>query len=241
MKSTECVRWSWRWLEAYTVLILIIVTKVIINETATTWHGWRVNPADPQYDQKLRSDLIPSWANTLLVLLGPAVLMPLVLLATTLWYRRPPTWTVVLLDVHNAWLGLLASWATSGLVVASAKRALGQPRPSFNAEPVSEARRSFPSGHASSAAAGFVFLAWYVAGHWNVVQASRPVSWLKMAVLGILLFVPLIVAATRVRDYSHFPVDIVAGLLVGSVVATCTYRSVFRWPGDKLAWQPLCY
>jgi len=67
-----------------------------------------------------------------------------------------------------------------------------------------DARRSFPSGHTSSAFALSVFLAnLYPRGRWG------------------FYLIAACCAVTRVLDARHFPTDIYAGAILGTVVARC--------------------
>jgi len=236
--------WSIGWAtNIYIPLLLLLAAKLLIAFFAGNWNDWadNVTPGNPQYDYPDRDDTIPSWANMILSIAGPAVLAPLIMWIAIIVHQRIVTWFFLLMDIHNAWIGILGSWFLTDVITKSLKLALGQPRPHFNTTGGIE---SFPSGHAALAAMGFVFIAWYFMGkfksYYNKTD-KRPTSWWTIAVVLIFLAVPLIVGATRIRDFAHFPVDVFAGIVIGAVSATIVYRTLFRWPWEKMSWIPLMY
>lgn len=236
-------KWSPWWIVHYYIpLMLIIVGKTVVDRVAKKWGGYLVEPGDPTYNKPDIPAFIPSWANAVLSISGPALLVLLGHLSWVLAYRRSTTLSFAVLDIHNAWLGLVASWMLSGMVTSGLKHALGLPRSTFGA---SGERGSFPSAHTTLSAMGFVFLFWYVAGKWNVYANApddrRPTSWWKVIVLGLLLAVPITVGATRVRDFSHFPIDVVTGFWIGATTSTMIYRTLYRWPWESRGWEPLYY
>ena len=244
------IRWTTEWLYDYAVLVALVVARVVVSQTAGTWLGWTVTPGDPTYNKPQVGDLIPSWGNALLSIEGPALLMPLVLIAmiATIRRREAVYAPLFVMDVHNAWLGLLTAYLSTSCVTAALKAALGQPKPSFFAAIAAgggdDARHSFPSGHASVAAMGYTYLAWYVAGHcgvWRPRGTGQPTPLVWFLVIGAIVAAPIIVAVTRVRDYSHFPLDATVGLLIGGVISSFTYRFHWRWPWQAGADLPLTY
>jgi PAP2 superfamily len=114
-------------------------------------------------------------------------------------------------------------WA-AGIVTPLLKRAFGRARPvqnegSHSFHPLSAHFESFPSGHATNAFA----MATAVAGHYD--------GWI---VPTIVYTIASGVAVSRVNDHVHFASDVVAGALIGHVVAK---GIVARHSGKKLAWQ----
>ena len=106
----------------------------------------------------------------------------------------------------------LCVWA-SDLLATILKVAVDRPRP-FSVVP--EADRllggtigsSFPSGHATTSAAGAVALALLV---------GRALPWLVTAGLGVLAAA---IAFSRVYVGVHYPLDVLAGAALGAAVAT---------------------
>lgn len=116
-------------------------------------------------------------------------------------------------------------WA-AGIVTPLLKRAFGRARPvqnegSHSFHPFHSHFESFPSGHSTNA---FAF-ATAVAGHYN--------GWL---VPTIVYTIASGVAVSRVNDHVHFPSDVLAGALIGHVVAK---GIVARHTGRTVAWQAM--
>ena len=89
-------------------------------------------------------------------------------------------------------------------------------------------RRSFPSGHSSSAAVVFVYLILAM----NDIRANLRsqnnvpivIDKLLFAVTLLSAFVFLYVGCTRIHDFWHHPEDVIAGFLIGGISAiVCRY------------------
>eukprot|EP00188_Purpureofilum_apyrenoidigerum_P000991 Plantae.Rhodophyta-Purpureofilum_apyrenoidigerum.ctg15054.p1 GENE.Plantae.Rhodophyta-Purpureofilum_apyrenoidigerum.ctg15054~~Plantae.Rhodophyta-Purpureofilum_apyrenoidigerum.ctg15054.p1 ORF type:complete len:277 (-),score=28.65 Plantae.Rhodophyta-Purpureofilum_apyrenoidigerum.ctg15054:129-959(-) len=87
-----------------------------------------------------------------------------------------------------------------------------------------DGRSSFPSGHASLAFSGCFFMVLYLINY-----AKRLRKPLIAQIFFIVAFVPLgyafHVAISRVRDFRHFPADVIGGGLVGLISSSV----VFLW------------
>lgn len=94
------------------------------------------------------------------------------------------------------------------VVAPASKHLLERPRPEWVDPITSLASTSYPSGHATAAATTAVALA--------LVVRRRPAV---VAAAGLALAV----AASRVFLGAHYPSDVVAGLLLGVLLATSTY------------------
>ena len=106
--------------------------------------------------------------------------------------------------VYVAVVRLAVVVATAGL-----KAAVGRDRPDV-LHPVAVAHgHSFPSGHASGSAALWCSVA-------VLVVARVP----RLVAIVLAVAVPLLVAATRVLLGVHFLSDVIAGLVLGAVLAT---------------------
>jgi undecaprenyl-diphosphatase len=123
------------------------------------------------------------------------------------------------------------SLAITSVVTEIAKRAFGRARPPVEWHLVDAPGRSFPSGHASNAAA---FL---VAVGLALVWRSRLSRRTKLAtVLPIGLVVGL-VGASRVVLGVHWPSDVVAGWLLGGAVAGAVGAAMVRHDSRKRSRQ----
>jgi membrane protein DedA with SNARE-associated domain len=141
--------------------------------------------------------------------LGDGVVIIAVLVATAAWlvaHRR-----------RKLAAGLVVTMALAALAVPVLKGALVVPRP-IDLYTGADAF-SFPSGHATSAAALYASLAWLAthnaALRWKIVG---------FALSGLLIAA---IAASRVYLAAHWPSDVLAGLALGSTLAAL-YALVFR-------------
>ncbi|GAA5855261.1 hypothetical protein JCM8547_009007 [Rhodosporidiobolus lusitaniae] len=173
-------------------------------------------------------------------------------------------------DVHHAVLGLWSSRELMRVTVEFIKNRVGRLRPDFLSRCawsatlqactgddwlVKDGRRSFPSGHSSTAWQGLLFLALYVAGkngafaYFNppipsLIPLSGPRtsrlppllrSLLASHLLRLILACsPLVLAIwiplTRLEDNYHHPTDVATGSFIGAVCALGGYLSYFPKP-----------
>ncbi|XP_040271057.1 phospholipid phosphatase 3-like [Bufo bufo] len=84
-----------------------------------------------------------------------------------------------------------------------------------NPSAVTEARKSFYSGHASFAMYSMLYLSFYlqVRFTWRGARLLRPL------VQFVLILVALYTGFTRISDYRHHPSDVAVGFLQGALVA----------------------
>ncbi|KAK6039399.1 PAP2 family protein [Cooperia oncophora] len=104
---------------------------------------------------------------------------------------------------------------------------------SGNPDMVTEARKSFFSGHSSFAMYASTFAAVYL-------LARMPRHTLGRAVLPViqtsLLAIGLLISYSRINDNKHHWSDVIAGILVGMVAAICTcvmWGRMFTKPSDE--------
>ncbi|KAH6915942.1 lipid phosphate phosphatase 1 [Coprinopsis sp. MPI-PUGE-AT-0042] len=151
--------------------------------------------------------------------------------------------------VHGM-LALVSTRLLNSLVTNFLKNRVGRLRPDFLARcqwdvileactgkenAVLEGRRSFPSGHSSSAFSGMFFLSLVLAGQsaaWCFNARSRPwwasSRWARLFISLAPLGWAFHVALTRVEDYRHHKEDVVAGGLIGALSAFACYT--VYWP-----------
>ncbi|HEU4560803.1 MAG TPA: phosphatase PAP2 family protein [Longimicrobium sp.] len=139
------------------------------------------------------------WAETP----GNSVFMIPVILAAALltaWVRRP-----------LRALAVLASFFMLDLVVLAGWLAWNRPRPDVVAGGIgSPGLHSFPSGHVAQMVAAYGLFTWM----W--IRASRSAAERVFAALLLTVGVVL-VALARLRLGSHWPTDLVAGLIIGGL------------------------
>jgi undecaprenyl-diphosphatase len=104
------------------------------------------------------------------------------------------------------------------------KHLIGRPRPRFAhsdefslGPSLATGFDSFPSGHAA-----------------NAFGAATVLAWFFPAVRTPLYLVASLVAVSRVLRGSHFPTDVLAGVVLGVVIGSVVVVGLKRWPDDAL-------
>ncbi|TFY66735.1 hypothetical protein EVG20_g4346 [Dentipellis fragilis] len=156
-----------------------------------------------------------------------------------------------LIDLHHGFLALYSGRALSHIITEALKNRVGRLRPDFLArcawdtvaamctgdpDTVKDGRRSFPSGHSSTAFAGMTFLSLFLAGKtaaWCFAAPAPPGSLAASRLTRLVLaFLPLTfatwVAISRVEDYRHHKEDVIVGSLIGILSSGIAY--FIYWP-----------
>lgn len=85
-------------------------------------------------------------------------------------------------------------------------------------------RQSFPSGHASTAFCGLIFLALYVHKVWNYRNIGLFPYVIEMLCFALASYIGI----TRITDNRHHPTDVLGGAILGSVVAIIAFRYMVK-------------
>ncbi|KAL7414199.1 phosphatidic acid phosphatase type 2/haloperoxidase [Mrakia frigida] len=91
---------------------------------------------------------------------------------------------------------------------------------------INDSLESFPSGHSTAAAAGFVFLSLYINAQMKVMSDYRPAYWKQIFFFAPLLGVVLIGGALTIDKFHHWW-DVAAGITIGTATAFVSYRQCF--------------
>ncbi|MGH4025014.1 MAG: phosphatase PAP2 family protein [Pseudonocardiaceae bacterium] len=137
-----------------------------------------------------------SWAGS------PALLVPLVLLAGLYLRRRTESWRPLIFVT----VSLLGAMSASTLI----KLTVARPRPPAFMALVDAVGYSFPSGHATAAAAGWLSLALAFA-------ARTPRRGLAVALAGTAVVIAGLVGLSRVYLGVHAPTDVLGGWSLGAL------------------------
>ncbi|KAF8559833.1 PAP2-domain-containing protein [Imleria badia] len=165
-------------------------------------------------------------------------------------------------DYHCSVLGLILGLAITGAVTQFSKITVGRPRPDLLSRciPTSGSQdptyglltdaictqtdqsimldgwRSFPSGHSSLSFAGLGFLSLYLAGKMHLfdTRGHAHKAWISVTPLaGATL-----VAISRTMDYRHHWQDVIAGSILGFVIAYFAYRQYFPSLASPMSHRP---
>jgi undecaprenyl-diphosphatase len=130
---------------------------------------------------------------------------------------------VVLMAAARHWHGALtlaaAVLATQG-VVQLVKLVVARPRPDANGAVAEAGGHSFPSAHSATAVALYATLAFLAA------RQCRGAA--RVAVLALGAVVILAVGFSRIQLGAHYPVDVVAGWLVGGALVLASWALIAR-------------
>ncbi|CAM4852697.1 unnamed protein product [Rotaria socialis] len=85
-------------------------------------------------------------------------------------------------------------------------------------------RQSFPSGHASTAFCGLMFLALYIHKIWRYRNIGLFPYVLEMGCFALAAYISI----TRVTDHRHHPTDVLSGAILGSVIAIIAFHYMIK-------------
>jgi len=81
-------------------------------------------------------------------------------------------------------------------------------------------RQSFPSGHASTAFCGLIFLALYIHKVWNYRNIGLFPYVIEMCCAALAAYIGI----TRITDNRHHGTDVLGGAILGTIVAIIAFR-----------------
>ncbi|KAI0255902.1 lipid phosphate phosphatase 1 [Lactifluus subvellereus] len=223
---------DWTVVLAFFFLSLFIQTQPIFERD--------FSPNDPLIQHPHTSEQIPSSINNMI-----AAAVPVVLAVFIGGYRNSAH------EIHHGLLATTAGSALCRLITETLKNRVGRLRPDFLArcqwDPLQHActgdvnkildgRKSFPSGHSSTAFVGMTFTALFLAGKTAALCFSispPPVSFLRSRLARLCLVLSPFafstwIAITRIEDYRHHKEDVIVGGLIGIFSGTICYLPY--WP-----------
>jgi len=200
----------------------------------------------PDFAYPLRNEIVPIWAAALMAALIPiAVFLIVQIRVRSFW------------DVNNAVIGLLYSLISAAVFQVFIKWLIGGLRPHFLAvckpsiglqgtevgngfrqimydrsictgdqNQIDDSLESMPSGHTTAAFAGFVYLYLYLNAKLKVFANYHPAMWKLIAIYAPLLGACLIGGALTIDEFHNW-YDILAGAVIGTMMAFSAYRMVY--------------
>ena len=214
---------------------------------ATIFIFWRFASRPPVYfrldDPSIMYPRTETYVNTLWVILTTFAL-PILVVTLFYLFLFGNVW-----DLYAGVYGVILAWAIALLFTSALWNFVGGIRPWFlsvcdvdysrvtsmtryytpdicrNRDDLSRSfYQSFPSGHASTAWAGSIFLASYLASHMKVYRNGNVLK-------TFLVLLPLIcatwLATSRWVDHYHTPLEIIVGVLIGIFAGLLAYRLTY--------------
>ncbi|KAI9705176.1 MAG: hypothetical protein M1820_005323 [Bogoriella megaspora] len=200
----------------------------------------------PEFAYPLRHEIVPIWLAALLGSLVPIfIILCMQIHIRSFW------------DANNAIIGLLYSLITAAVFQVFLKWLIGGLRPHFldvckpvvtqegqqtgngfgaimydrkictgNQDQIDDSLESFPSGHSTAAFAGFVFLYLYLNAKLKVWSNYHPAFWKLIVTYMPILGATLIAGALTIDEFHNW-YDVLAGGIIGTVMAFSAYRMVY--------------
>ncbi|KAI9102575.1 phosphatidic acid phosphatase type 2/haloperoxidase [Phlyctochytrium arcticum] len=197
----------------------------------------------PEFAYPLNKNIVPIWLAAFLAFTIPAVTFVLLQIRIRNFN-----------DLNTAVMGVIMSLITAAVFQVFLKWLIGGLRPHFysvckpsidpslanagagfsgimvdrsvctgDEKEINDALESFPSGHSTAAFAGFLFLSWYLNGKLKIFANYRPHYWKLVLFFAPILGATLIAGSLTIDKFHHW-YDVVGGGIIGSVIATATYR-----------------
>jgi undecaprenyl-diphosphatase len=137
----------------------------------------------------------------------------------------------LILDGKKHMAGFAVASVTSGMFVAELLKDIFQrPRPEIVPHMAYASNSSFPSGHSMMSAVTYLTLA-------ALLARSQERKRLKAYLLLVAVFLSVIVGASRVYLGVHWPTDVLAGWMAGSIWAALCWL-IARWLQNRRALEP---
>lgn len=202
--------------------VLLIITNFVVKSLPV--HEMVPSPNDPLYSFTKKPDIVNRFMNVICNYYIPLAIFT----ATFLIKRRWNGW-------YHCLLAFMLSELLTGILVEVLKDFAGRPRPYYNTVCTTTYRptcnKSFPSGHTAYAFQGQLFLSLVLSGLVDEMYSDRR----SHLVAKFACFIPCVwatvVGFTRIYDHHHHTSDVIAGMLLGSVVSLLMFvayrRSIF--------------
>ncbi|KAJ4349796.1 uncharacterized protein N0V89_008414 [Didymosphaeria variabile] len=203
----------------------------------------------PEFAYPLRNEIVPIWAAALMAALIPiAVFLICQIRIRSFWDVNNATIGLLYALITAAVFQVFVKWLIGGLrphFLAVCKPVIPQSmRPQGNVangyrqimfdrsictgdeKEINDSLESMPSGHTTAAFAGFVYLYLYLNAKLKVFSNYHPAMWKLIVIYAPILGACLIGGALTIDEYHNW-YDILAGAVIGTVMAFSAYRMTY--------------
>ncbi|OTB01696.1 hypothetical protein M426DRAFT_74994 [Hypoxylon sp. CI-4A] len=208
----------------------------------------------PEFAYPLRKEIIPIWLAAFLAAVVPIVVILLMQIRIrSFWDVNNGVIGLLYSLITAAVFQVFLKWLIGGLRphflavcqpdITKASNAAGVKGAPYNAagfssiyytkeictgdeNEINDSLESFPSGHSTAAFAGFIYLYLYLNAKLKVFANYHPAMWKLVAIYAPVLGATLIAGALTIDEYHNW-YDVVAGGIIGSVMAFSAYRMCY--------------
>eukprot|EP00127_Corallochytrium_limacisporum_P006345 Clim_evm56s225 gene=Clim_evmTU56s225 len=219
---SDWVDWAAATVLVVTVSIICKLVPTIYRKYPQMLEGTDDNVIGYQYNE----DTVSVVNLFLIIILGP-----LLTFGSCYYFRHKNSQ-----EYHDISLAFYEGLSLVISVTEILKKLGGRLRPDFaqrlqsgDASVIAEGHLSFPSGHASMSFYAYVMISLYLAGTFHVWGRVRQPFWKFVLTTFPPMVVPGFISFTRVWDNRHNYDDILAGALIGSVIAFMAYHRHFHF------------
>ncbi|GAO15359.1 uncharacterized protein UV8b_07080 [Ustilaginoidea virens] len=209
----------------------------------------------PEFAYPLRDEIIPIWLAAFLAAMVPiAAILLAQIRVRSFWDANNGVVGLLYSLITAAVFQVFLKWLVGGLRphfldvckpdVSRAKALAGLNAKGYqqlyftpdictgDRKEINDSLESFPSGHTTAAFAGFVYLSLYLNAKLKVFSNYHPAMWKLILVYAPVLGAALIGGALTIDEYHNW-YDVVAGAVIGTVMAFSAYRmtyaAIFDW------------
>ncbi|KAG6040798.1 hypothetical protein E4U41_007015 [Claviceps citrina] len=203
----------------------------------------------PEFAYPLRDEIIPIWLAAFLAAMVPiAAILLMQLRVRSFWDVNNGVLGLLYSLITAAVFQVFLKWLIGGLrphflAVCKPDVRRAQALAGLNAKgyqelyftpdictgdrkEINDSLESFPSGHTTAAFAGFVYLSLYLNAKLKLFSNYHPAMWKLALVYAPVLGATLIGGALTIDEYHNW-YDVVAGAIIGTVMAFSAYRMVY--------------
>ncbi|EJD40524.1 acid phosphatase/Vanadium-dependent haloperoxidase [Auricularia subglabra TFB-10046 SS5] len=239
------------WTELLTMALMGALGLGIYEAPPAPSRSFPVNSLDgnivyPEFAYPLRKEIVPIWAAALIAFFAPFFFFCLFqarrrsiedLLDTTLGLLRSLITAAVFQVFIKCLIGGLRPHfyevCRPNVPIDGAQKGNGFQGIMYDRsvctgdkDQIDDSLESMPSGHATAAFAGLVYLALYFNGQLKVMSAHNPAYWTMILFFAPLLGAVLIAGALTIDEFHNW-YDVVAGALIGTATALVAFRQTF--------------
>ncbi|KAJ4413677.1 hypothetical protein N0V82_008407 [Gnomoniopsis sp. IMI 355080] len=243
---------KYTWLDILTMVIMGVIGLGVYEAHPAPTRSFPVTFSDgevvyPQFAYPLRAEIVPIWAAAMLGVLVPIfVVLCMQIRIRSFWDANNAIIGVLYSLITAAVFQVFLKWLIGGLrphflavcqpdtsLIKNQYDSTGFKQIMFtrdictgDPDTIDDSLESFPSGHTTAAFGGFVYLYLYLNAKLKVFSNYHPSMWKLVAIYAPILGAVLIGGALTIDEFHNW-YDIVAGAIIGTMMAFSSYRMTY--------------